>query len=421
MKKFFLLSISLLLAAISCNKKSDPTPNNFNSSDIEYKATTIVTKELTTDPVISINENKTSYVFDADVFDKQPTAGQTILVPGMHMRKVVSSKKTGYTYEIETSDAILTDVIKNGTLAYEITPQWGQEQALLVDGKKARKVYGTQDGVIEYAFEAKGIAYKIVIEPTSSGENISSCKFQMQMIKKSGGKANVSLVGEGTATLPKQSTNITIKDGALSEFSSDNNGMSGNINLSISAADGEPGETTEVLPSIALTFPIRVLPTPFGPILNPIPMAIKVGVNFVTSIKFTGQTTSATGKSSISYNANTGFKLNNGAVSTTGNLNNNSITDGKFDSAGFIGSSADVQFGIAFPRVSLEVAGQEMLYVHVGFTTGSSIYWNPLCKSGYAKILVEGGYGLKVLGSTLFGNKITFAEQKREAKGDGCK
>jgi hypothetical protein len=284
----------------------------------------------------------------------------------------------------------------------------------------ARKVKGTKDNVIEYTFAAEGIDYKIGIEPIQSGGTISSCKFQMQMVKKLGGVPNISLVGEGTMTLPKQSTNITIKDGQLENFSSDNKGISGTINLSISAADGEPGETTEMLPNIALTFPIRTLPTPYGPIPNPIPMSIDVGVQFVTSIKFTGSTTSATAKSTVSYDADGGFSLAGSTMDAKGSLNKESITGGIFDAAGFIGSEADVQFGIAFPRISLKIASEEVAYVHIGFTTGSKIQWGALCKSGYTKIIVEGGYGLKILGSTIFGEKITIAERKKEAKSDGC-
>ena len=77
---------------------------------------------------------------------------------------------------------------------------------------------------------------------------------------------------------------IRDRDGSLENFTSENKGISGTINLSLAATDGEPGETAEVLPNIALSFPIKVLPTPFGPIPNPIPMSIDVGVQFVLSL-----------------------------------------------------------------------------------------------------------------------------------------
>ncbi|MCP9770767.1 hypothetical protein EGI22_22920 [Lacihabitans sp. LS3-19] len=413
------VTVATLFLVLSCNKKSDPSPDSDNAEFV-YTPEAIILEKSEVDPVQDISSDGKTYVMSKDVFKNQPKNGETFLVPGLHMRKVVSAKSVGSNYELITEDAALTDIIKDGTLSYEITPAWGTEEALLVDGKKAKKVYGNKDNVIEYVFSAKGVDYKINIEPILSGGTISTCKFKMQMVKKSGGAPNVSLVGEGTMTLPKQNTNITIKDGSLESFNSTNKGISGTINLSIYAADGEPGETTEVLPNIALTFPIRYLPTPYGPIPNPIPMSIEVGVNFVTSISFSGNLSSATAKSTVTFDADNGFDFSGGNMNTTGTLNNEQITGGQFDSAGLIGSELDVQFGIAFPRIALKVADQELAYVHVGFTTGSKLQWGPICKSGYTKIVVEGGYGLKVLGSTLFGQKTTFVERKKEAKGEGC-
>lgn len=267
-KNRFFLGL-ILVFSLSCQKKGDPKPGEVLTSEIEYKSKTVVMDEKADNAIVSVSKDNKTYVFKPEAFDKAPSVGETILIPGKLMRKVVSVKKVNNNYEIITSEAILTDVIQNGTIAFEITPEWGKEEFLIVNGQKARRVYESKDKVIEYTFKAEGIEYKIGIEPTLENGTISSCKFQMQMVKKSKGAPNVSLIGEGTMTLPKQNTNITIKDGKLDDFKSSNKGMSGTINLSISAADGEPGETTEVLPSIALSFPIRYLPTPYGPF--PIP------------------------------------------------------------------------------------------------------------------------------------------------------
>ena len=118
--------------------------------------------------------------------------------------------------------------------------------------------------------------------------------------------------------------------------------------------------------------------------------------------------------------ADAGFEYKGTTVSTSGSLGKEQITDGTFDSAANIGFPIDVQFGVAFPRVGLNIAGQELAYVHTGFTTGSSLNWGPLCKKGYVKMVVEGGYELKVLGQTLAEQKKVFVERQKEAKGDGC-
>jgi hypothetical protein len=129
---------------------------------------------------------------------------------------------------------------------------------------------------------------------------------------------------------------------------------------------------------------------------------------------------SAQASSSVSLSADGGFEYKGSSVSTSGSIGNDKFTDGKFDSAAFIGTPVDVQFGVAFPRIGLNIAEQEVAYIHTGFTSGSSLQWGPVCKKGYVKMVVEGGYELKVLGQTLAAEKKTFAEKSKEVKGDQC-
>ena len=240
------------------------------------------------------------------------------------------------------------------------------------------------------------------------------------MVKKVGGSATVAFTAEGTAKLPKQKTEITIKDGKLETFNANNEGISSEITLSLSAAGGKSGEHNLKMPGVALSIPIRFIPTPSGPIPMPIPMSIDIGIQFVSQLHIPDIQSSATAESKLSLSADAGFEYKGTTVETSAKIEKDEITDGTFDSAANLGQPIDVQFGIAFPRVGLNIAGQEVAYVHTGFTTGSSLYWGPLCKSGYVKLLVEGGYGLKVLGQTIAEEKKVFAESQKVAKSENC-
>ncbi|WP_131458175.1 hypothetical protein [Jiulongibacter sediminis] len=418
-KSFKLLASAIVLSVIACNKSNDPNPQA-NALNIEYQSDAIVLEEGS-NPVIAIDTASQVYTFQGDAFSKEPEAGETILVPGEYMRKVVSVSKSGGNYEIKTADAALTDVIKDGELNWEITPEWDQASAIVIDGQYEVPIANLRRrGPIEVQYSSGGIDHLIQIEPQLEGDKINACKFTFKMAKKVGGSATAAFTAEGTVKLPTQQTQIGISSGELKTFKSENKGITADLKLSLSAAGTKSGSHSLKLPGVALKIPIRFIPTPSGPVPLPIPVSIDIGIQFVTQLTMPDVNSSATASSNIALSADAGFEYKGSSVSTSGSIGNDKFTDGTFDSGAFIGSPVDIQFGVAFPRVGLNIAGQEVAYIHTGFTTGSSLQWGPVCKKGYVKMVVEGGYELKVLGQTLAAQKETFAERNKEVKQDGC-
>lgn len=412
--------IFLFIFFASCGNKEDLEPAIPENSgyDVEYTEETILIEDASA--ILALDSVSQTYTFDATKFQEEPANGEVVLVSGETMRKVSSVQKSGDTYIIQTEDAALTDVIKNGTIAWEITPEWENVGSVRMGGRKVASPDGISADGIEFSVSNGGIDHKVRIEPTLTDGKISSCNFKMQMVKKVGGSATVAFTAEGTAKLPKQKTEIIIKDGKLETFNANNEGISSEITLSLSAAGGKSGEHNLKMPGVALSIPIRFIPTPSGPIPMPIPMSIDIGIQFVSQLHIPDIQSSATAESKLSLSADAGFEYKGTTVETSAKIEKDEITDGTFDSAANLGQPIDVQFGIAFPRVGLNIAGQEVAYVHTGFTTGSSLYWGPLCKSGYVKLLVEGGYGLKVLGQTIAEEKKVFAESQKVAKSENC-
>lgn len=418
-QKLSVLIILIFLFSASCGDKNDIEPTEEPGFDVEYTEETIFIEDE--NAIIAADTVSQTYTFKGSSFSKKPSAGEVILVSGQIMRKVSSVSEDGDNYKIKTTDAALTDVIKNGTISWDISPEWSEVSALKVDGMRVMNLEGQlRSGAIEHTISSGGVDHKIVINPELSEGKINACSFTLQMAKKIAGKATVAFTAEGKVKLPKQKTSIRIKDGELQNFTANNEGITADMTLSLSAAGGTSGEHSLKLPGVALSIPIRFIPTPGGPVPLPIPVSIDIGIQFVSQITIVDAKSSATASSKISMSADAGFEYKGTTVSTSGSLGKEQITDGTFDSAANIGFPIDVQFGVAFPRVGLNIAGQELAYVHTGFTTGSSLNWGPLCKKGYVKMVVEGGYELKVLGQTLAEQKKVFVERQKEAKGDGC-
>lgn len=421
MKKSIILFLFICL--LGCKKDKGVKPDGpAEFVTIEYKEKALVVEQENV--IVSINEDDQIYTLKKDAFTSQPKAGEVILVPGKMLRKVKSVKTSGNNYVFETEDAAVTDVIENGSFSFETQPNWGDANSITIGGKEiltnGKTMSSLKNGMgaidpIQTTISHGGIDHTIIITPTMKNGSINSCSFQFLM-KKQG--ENTSFLAEGTATLPSQKTEIVIKNGQLTKFNSDNNGLKGNFSITMATAGGFSSSHSLPLPEIGFSFPIRVLPTPMGPIPNPIPMSINVGVNFVSQMTISGGMSSATAKSKVTYDGSAGFSYKGTEVSTTGLMNSGDIKEGIFDSGGF-GTTVDLQFGFAFPRIALNIAGQEAAFIRLGYTTGSSLYFGPICKQGYAKLIMEGGYSFKVLGKTLLSGEKKFYE-KEERAGEDC-
>lgn len=419
----FILIIIVSVNGCSDDKSTTPTDNApiTPTYQAEYKDNAIILKDDGDNLIINLDTASNTYTFDGSKFSEDPKVGDVILVEGKIMRKVKSATRNGGELVVETEDAALTDVIENGEIAWDVTPEWSNVSSLKFDGVTVMEFPNEITEKIEHTISYGGIDHKIEIEPKEVDGKINACIIKFQMVKKIAGDAKVVFTAKGTVTLPNQSTRIKIKEGELETFKSNNSGITADLELSLAAAGGKSGDHSLELPGIALSIPIRFIPTPSGPIPLPIPVSIDIGIQFVSKLTIPDIESSATATSKCSLTADGSFEYKGTSVSTAGKIGKHEFKDGTFDAAANIGMPIDIQFGVAFPRVGLNIAGQELVYIHTGFTTGSSLNWGPLCKSGYVKMVVQGGYELKVLGQTLAKKTHVFAEEQREAKSEGCK
>lgn len=328
------------------------------------------------------------------------------------MKSVSSS---GNTYVVDTEMVPITEVIKNGTFSFDVEPEWSSASSMRLNGQE---ILGKGERIglepITKELNHGNITHQIKITPKMVNGKINSCDVELLMFSLSG---STSWKVTGSVKLPRQRTNIVIKDGKLKDFSVDNDDFSAELELSMANAGDNNNETSIVLPELAIKFPVRFIPTPSGPVPNPIPTEINIGMQLVTRITSPDPVGSATAKTGIKYNAQGGFKLTGSGIDADGDFSGGDITGGTFDSGANIGMPVDLQFGIAFPRIGLKLAGQEVAYMHLGLTTGSKLNWNgfDVCKSGYSKVVLEGGYSLKVLGQTLLSGKKEFAKAEKKA------
>lgn len=414
--------IALMIVAISsCSSTapSDPTGGNEVTPviDLEYKDNTRVFGVDEVDVLIDSDTTSGTYTFDATKFGPEAKAGDVIIVSGKIMRKVVSSATAGGQTVVETEDAVLTDAVKNGTIAWVEQPEFGNLGSMRW-GSGEVQTTGDEEiaagDTLMFEITRSGVRHVVQIIPKTSDGKLSACDFTFQMTKVEAGKVNIVMLAKGEMTMPVQETKIVIKNGVVDDVIANNRTIKCNLEFTMSAAAAAGGDHSLVLPGAALQFPIRYLPTPSGLLVpNPIPMSIGIGIQFVTKVSMPSAESSAQASAKLSISTDAGFEYHGTSVSSSAKLNNEEIKDGSFDAAAFIGIPVNVEFGVAFPRVSLNIVGQEFAWIHTGFTTGATLQWGPVCKSGYAKMTVEGGYNFGFLGLPTIELKKNFVEREK--------
>jgi hypothetical protein len=410
--------IAILLVFIWSCKNTDVEKDRVFDENlgIEYKSGVIVVE----DEFPEVEEvSESIFLVRKSYFTSTPKVGEIVVVPGKLMHKVKGLTSKGDRFEMDLEPAKLNEVIENAHFDLKYAPQWTDAVSIKVEGQEVlgKGMRMMQEDTLKFKLNVSGIDYEIGFSPERTFDGrIRTCRFMISASRQ----GSTQLVAAGHATLPEQHVIIFMEDGKLKNFKLDNDGLVGEVELKMVTAGEDEVSNALALPKIALSIPfLPMLPSPIGPIPNPIPMSVDVGVQFTTQITMPDRFGTATGSSKISYSAAGGFNYGGSDVKVNGDLKKADFLSGTFDSSAGWGMPVDLQFGVAFPRVSFNLLFQEVAYFYVGYLMGSSLDWGPLCKRGYSKVVVEGGYKLEVLGVQLTSEKISFVEKDKRVN-SGC-
>jgi hypothetical protein len=157
---------------------------------------------------------------------------------------------------------------------------------------------------------------------------------------------------------------------------------------------------------------------PWRFLIGTIPVTVNFRVQFVLSMTVQNEA-SATASTTMSYNGSTGFSYSGIDIDPNHETINHLFNGTNADSGANIGNAVDLQIGIAFPKIDVEVFAVPVVPSFlVGFAVGTSLTWGPVCKSGYTRIDIKAGADLK-----LFNLSRTLLDEvlwTREEKSDPC-
>jgi len=340
--------------------------------------------------------------------------GDVLLVEGLAVARIVSVQDNGGTTIVGTSEATLADAIENGTIAWDVGIGFEQlsQATVTLDNTNvaASCVPEFNPGDSSVTFSCTSGAYTMTLKISSVN---GRAEIQYQVVQKVNDNATASFTGTGTLDNFNSQGQIQYVDGALDSWSFDSDALSMQLRIELAAAGSGDSNINYELPVPMLKIPI--------PQLAILGVSIDIGAQIIVSLKVPAAAqASATASANYSYTGDTGFTYDGGDITTVATINGHDFTDGQIDSASQIGAEVDAQFGLAFPRIGLGILNQEVAWLHTGFIIGSSLTWGPICKSGYVRIVVEGGYEIKILGVSLASDKLTFAERERRFSQNDC-
>jgi hypothetical protein len=364
------------------------------------------------DALVDVDANGEVYTFDTALLTAAGVAftpGEIMVLDGIALRRVDAVSPSGVNTLVTTSQAALDEAITSGQMDWSLGIGFEEiaNAEMFIPGRDTGCSPAFDPEAQQVSFECSFDDYTMAMTLSRTG-NMSSIQYQ---VTKGTDEANASITGTGTLSSFDASGSASFDAGELASFRQNTNDAQMNLNIALAAAGSGSNNLNFEVP-----FPIIRIPFTVGPI----PMSIDIGVQFVAIMEVPlAATASASASADFSYRGDTGFVYEGSTVDASATINDHSFENGEFDSASnFV--SVDAGFGIAFPRVSLNVLTSEVAWVHTGFTLQSSLRFGPICKVGIAGLVVQGGYKLEIMGVELLSAQETFAEEERRVESEGC-
>jgi hypothetical protein len=429
----------LILCSISCSD-DEPTPIVFGDNsfvyEVEYSENTKIfsgelkeslTKVDTTrvteyDPATETDIEVKYYTFtftDQSVLDSLGV-GSILIIDGDYMTKVKSIDSNGNGVVVETEPATLKEAIKNGKIEWDVSPTVDLVQKIGI-GDREMKGNGILTDGYEYEFEWLDRKYTIWMNPDGAslqGLQQIQVNFTCQKLDKDSKRVTGTLGAKGTTTFPRQHTKMEFADNELTTLETNNHNLRSELTLEYVAEMSFGGTQVITLPHIALKIPVQSLTS----LPIPIPMYIKIGVAFSSTVNMPVVSSFATAKVKLILDSDTGFDYVGPTVNASAKVNDYDLGH----AAWAIGATQlcptplEIRYDVSCPRVGIEIAGSELAWVAGVFSSRAKLIVPSLCKAALYQVRIDGGYSLKVMGYSIAEKSGSINEVSRTEKSPEC-
>lgn len=339
-------------------------------------------------------------------FDKQALAdagvvleaGKPMIIAGMSVRRVKSVEDEGATLYVETDYMPLNEAIPDGTIEWDYGVEFTADRVQAVEIPGKGLVYPKAGEPIEVSFTMG--EYKYDIKLTLDKE---SCGVDIGVSKDLGGTVGAKLSAKGEIKRFRSKNKISLEGGKLKQYGNEMNGMAGELTLElVVAASGND--------FIDYKLPLPILKIPFAVGIVPVVLNLKAQFVVNASVPYDG---SSSIRTKFTYNSDLGFNFNGVDVAANGRIG--SLEFGKEVNQTGASSAIAANFGIGFPRLSLDIFGETLVpWAQTAFLVGGTYTFTPACQTADAQFIGALGYDLSFLGFDISSGKVTLFQEKKE-------
>lgn len=402
------LALAVLVAA--CGDAGDPsTPLDPDPSptperivdggvDITLKAgTQRVPEAVVASALLEADTATQRYTFDAAALDQAGIAlesGRVLLIDGVALRRIATVSDQGGNRVVTTTDAILTDAIQDGTIAWDeallFTPEALSRMELVrPDGRLVTARSVSDNGAVTFSYTVGEYEYQLDISPSSGSAQVA-----VQVTKSTAQRTSARFTFTGTISQGRASGQVVVQSGQTQQFDYMNSGLQGTIDLDFAVAGEDTQDFSFEYPQPFIRFPIQA-----GPV--PILVTLKLQVATRISVPLAFQA-SAQLKSRFVYSGDTGFSFAGGSFQNTSTMPAPTMGPSTADAAALIGGPVDAQIRLGIPRAEFGLFGNTIVpFVRVELFAGTQLYWGPVCKTAKVQYLITAGADLQFLGQPL--------------------
>lgn len=360
------------------------------------------------DVILQYNPDEHAYLLDeAGVNQLGLTldVGTPLILAGIEIGRISRMDVDDTGIYIETEAIPLNEVFTDGEISWdygvEFTPETVKSIAIAGVGEFPIE----KDGPITITYELGAFTYELTVNL-----NGATADFTFTVTKSIGGKTKGKFVATGQIARFRNKNRMQFASAQLTESDHQLNGVRGyaELRLVVTATGND---------AIDYKLPVPILSIPF--VVGTIPAELEIGAQFVVnaSVPLDG---SAQVSTRFDYDSDLGFSFDGVNVQAGGRAGSTSFGEGIHQTGA--SSAISANFGLGFPRISLDIAGGTLVpWAQTAFLIGGSYTFTPACQTADAQFLGAIGYDLGILGfSIASGSKTLFSETEELLRTGDC-
>jgi hypothetical protein len=386
-------AIAVTLTACSDNPSTPPDPTpvdntpNTTKFDVEWSPKAVVFKGSDLADLQRIDSAAFKFYFAPNSTKASGlTKGSILVLNNYAIRKVTSLQTVGGSLVVSTEPAEITEAMTRADI------QWNH--GIDVSPAMLAKSFGKMAGAV-----TTGTADSIVVSFSTGNFSVefnikhegSESKIKGKLTKKhftGGGSKSAMFTMNGTLRKFRSVGSIQIRDGQVTQFDVDNNGVNADFTFTAVAA-GSGNDLAVEIPVPMLKFPLPELPFLIFDLKALIVLNAVIPTDGSCDIGMR-----------VQYNSDQGFAFEPQTknIKPRSNVDWKGFTPTKPPQTAASGPIA-VSFGMAYPRMELSIVGTKTAaWVQSAGLIGGDFTMFPVCRQAKASAILAGGLTVGVTG-----------------------